>query len=107
MYLVQLLLPAGDPQDDAASEAHVAETRAELVEAFGGLTAYERAPAHGVWRAPGGSVALDTVVMVEVVTRRFDRDWWRTYAERLRRRFRQEAIHVRAMPVELLDEDAI
>ena len=99
MYLVQLLLPAGDREDEAAAEAHVAETRAELVEAFGGLTAYERAPAQGVWQAPGGAVALDTVVMVEVVTRHFDRDWWRAYADRLRRRFRQEAIHVRAMPV--------
>ncbi len=108
MYLVQVLLPASNEAgDDAVLEGHVAETRAELVEAFGGLTAYQRAPAHGLWRSPGGGVARDDVVMVEVVTHGFDRAWWRDYTEKLRRRFRQDAIHVRAMPVELIDEDAV
>jgi hypothetical protein len=42
--------------------------------------------------------------MVEVVTDTFDRAWWRTYAARLAERFDQDSIHVRAVPVEMLDE---
>jgi hypothetical protein len=106
MYLVQLLLPASRQPDRAADE-HVARTRAELVEAFGGLTAYQRAPARGTWRSPEGDVEQDDVVMVEVVTPVFDRDWWRRYTAQLRSRFGQQAIHARAMTVELLDDDAV
>jgi hypothetical protein len=42
--------------------------------------------------------------MVEVVTDTFDRALWRTYAATLTERFRQESIHLRALPVELLDD---
>lgn len=107
MYLVQMLLPARSGAAGAAADEAVARTRAELVEAFGGLTAYQRAPAHGMWMAPEGELQRDDVVMVEVVTPHFDRAWWREYAETLRTRFRQQAIHIRAMPVELLDEEAV
>jgi hypothetical protein len=48
----------------------------------------------------------DDVVMIEVVTDVFDRTWWREYAVRLAGRFHQEAIHIRALPMQLLDDDA-
>jgi hypothetical protein len=41
---------------------------------------------------------------VEVVTETFDRAWWRAYVATLAARFEQESIHVRAVPVDLLDE---
>ena len=44
------------------------------------------------------------VVMVEVVTDAFDKAWWRTYAATLAERFGQESIHVRAVPVDMLDD---
>jgi hypothetical protein len=100
MVLIQLLLP--HPSDDAA----IARTRAELVQAFGGLTAYVQTPALGVWTSPEGGREQDQVVMIEVVAPRFDRAWWRPYSRELRQRFSQEAIHVRALAIELLDEDS-
>ena len=39
-------------------------------------------------------------------TDRFDRPWWREYARTLGQRFDQEAIHVRALAAELLDDEA-
>lgn len=106
MYLIQLLLPASLSKGDEAGADPVTQTRRELTEAFGGLTAYLRTPAVGVWTSPDGGRAHDEVVMVEVVAERFDRTWWREYAQRLARRFSQEAIHVRALQVDLLDPDA-
>ena len=42
--------------------------------------------------------------MVEIVTEKFDRAWWRAYAATLAARFNQERMHVRAVPVDMLDE---
>ncbi len=103
MVLVQLLLPvATSPTADDG--ALIRETRHELTERFHGLTAYVRSPAKGSWTAPDGRTEVDDVVMVEVVTRTFNRAWWRTYAATLATRFKQDRIHLRAMPVELLEE---
>ena len=102
MVLVQLLLPTnGAARDDGV--APLAQTRRELAERFNGLTAYLRSPAKGWWTAPDGHTDRDDVVMVEVVTEAFDRAWWRTYAATLAARFDQESIHVRAVPVDMLD----
>ena len=97
MFLIQVLLPrrAGG---GAIDEAAFARTREELADAFDGVTAYLRSPAEGVWIAPEGRKERDDVVMVEVLAPVFDRGWWRAYAATLATRFRQEAIHVRALP---------
>jgi hypothetical protein len=104
MVLIQLLLPTGGSTGEGPTP--LAETRRELAEKFTGLTAYVRSPAKGLWTGTDGRIEQDDVVMVEVVTESFDRAWWRTYTAILARRFRQDAIHVRAMPVDLLDEEA-
>ena len=96
MVLIQLLLPTSG--DNTAS---LAETRRDLVDRFKGVTAYVRSPAKGLWTAPDGHTEADDVVMVEVVTDTFDRRWWRAYAATLAGRFRQDTIHVRALPIEM------
>jgi hypothetical protein len=106
VVLIQILLPrttAASPLADGA----FARTRAELVEQFHGVTAYLRSPAIGVWTSPDGEREQDEVVMVEVVTKHFDRPWWKDYTARLAERFEQEAIHVRALHMEILDDDAV
>jgi hypothetical protein len=103
MVLIQLLLPTSGAAG-ADGLAPLAETRRELAERFHGLTAYLRSPAKGLWTAPDGHTEQDDVVMVEVVTDTFDRAWWRAYAATLAGRFGQDSIHVRAVPVNMLDE---
>ena len=103
MVLIQILLPTrGSAGDDGL--VLLAQTGQELADRFNGLTAYLRSPAKGLWTAPDGHTEQDDVVMVEVVTDIFDREWWRSYAAMLSIRFNQESIHLRAVPVELLDE---
>jgi hypothetical protein len=106
MVLIQLLLPVNTTRGQDAARQAFAVTRTELTDRFGGLTAYLRAPAVGVWTSPDGDREQDDVVMVEIVTDGFDRAWWRDYAGTLARRFDQEAIHVRALAMELLDDEA-
>jgi hypothetical protein len=100
VYLIQILLPRTLGGGEPVTDAGFAQTRAELVDAFEGVTAYLRSPALGAWTAPDGRVERDDVVMVEVLTDTFDRAWWRAYAETLARRFGQEEIHIRALPAE-------
>jgi hypothetical protein len=100
-FLVQILLPRRSNGNADSRDASFAQTRAELVERYDGVTAYLRSPAQGAWTSPDGRIERDEVVMIEVVTDRFERAWWRLYAETLAERFQQEAIHIRALPAEV------
>ena len=102
--LVQLLLPAA-----AGSRGRTSflDTRAELVEQFGGITSYVQAPAEGVWTSPDGDRDVDRMIMVEVVVTTFDRAWWRRYAATLATRFAERAIHIRTLEIDVLDPDAL
>lgn len=102
MHLIQILLPRYDAQKNRFAEELFARTRAELVEAFGGVTAYLRSPAAGAWIAPGGALERDEVVMVEVLVADLERRWWRDYIRTLETRFGQDEIHARALPSERL-----
>jgi hypothetical protein len=99
-YLIQVLLPRVRTNNEPIDDSLFAETRRELIDEFGGITAYTRAPAQGAWTSPDGRVERDDVVMVEVVTDAFDREWWRAFAATLESRFAQESIHVRAIAFE-------
>lgn len=105
MVLIQLLLPTSSPHS-GDGRTPFTKTHEELAARFTGLTAYTRSPAVGLWTSPEGHSEKDDVVMVEVVADRFDREWWGAFVETLRERFDQEAIHVRALPIEMLDDAA-
>lgn len=99
-YLVQLLLPLR-MRDGADVPAEMfAEVRAELTQRFGGVTAYSRSPATGLWKRTEAEIERDQVIMIEVVVEAFDREWWTQYRDRLARRFDQEEIHARAIAIE-------
>jgi hypothetical protein len=51
-------------------------------------------------REEDDSIERDQVIMVEVVVEVFDRDWWTAYREQLERRFGQEEVHARVLPME-------
>jgi hypothetical protein len=101
-WLVQILLPLYDNDGQRFSEDTFARTRAELLERFGGLTAYQRAPARGLWKADDGDVAKDDVAVFEVMSGDLDRDWWSAYRRELERRFRQDTIVIRALTHEIM-----
>lgn len=107
MVLIQLLLPTAVGAARRDATALLADTRRELADEFKGITAYVRSPAKGLWTSPDGRTEADDVVMMEIVAQTFNRQWWRHYAARLAARFDQETIHVRALPMTLLDDESI
>lgn len=101
MHLVQLLLPLYDNDSRAFDQEQFLQVQQTLTERFGGLTAYVRAPAAGVWK-DGSETVRDDVFVCEVMVQELDRAWWRSYRESLRLSFRQEVLVIRAHRVELL-----
>ena len=102
MHLVQLLLPLYDNDGRAFPSAHYASVRATLTDRFGGLTAYTRAPAQGLWSESDGPPKRDDIVVYEVMTDTLDRAWWADFRRSLERRFAQEELVIRALAVERL-----
>ena len=98
MYLIQILLPVPARTPDQTT---LSKTREELADRFGGVTAYARTPAEGIWVSPEGTKERDTMLMVEVFTEGFDRVWWKAYSKTLAERFKQEEIHIRAIHAEV------
>jgi hypothetical protein len=99
MRLVQILLPTHDNDGAAFPNAHFAAVRAELTDAFGGVTAYTRAPASGLWDE-GDAVVHDDIVIFETMVEQMDAAWWAEYRRKLEARFRQDEIVIRALPLE-------
>jgi hypothetical protein len=100
-WLVEILLPLtyndGSPVgDDVMSKIHK-----ELVERFGGLTAFTRSPAEGVWTSAAGA-SRDEIVVLEVMTRGLDRAWWSQWRKRFEGLLRQDEIVIRATHLERL-----
>lgn len=101
MHLVQLLLPLYADGGERLPQDLFAAVRQELVDRFGGLTAYSRAPARGLWD-DGGGVERDDIVVYEVMVQDLDRAWWAAYREALTTRLKQKELVVRAQGIELL-----
>ena len=109
MHLVQILLPLADNAGQPLPRALFAALARELTERFGGLTAYTRAPAEGLWRDEDAAertsdtpVVRDQIVIYEVMAQELDPAWWADRRRALERDFRQETVIVRAQELRLL-----
>jgi hypothetical protein len=102
VHLVQILLPVTDNGGEGFPPRHFETVRDVLTAHFGGLTAFTRAPAEGLWRSGSEKASRDDIVVLEVMAERIDRDWWSAYKRDLEARFRQREIVMRAQEIELL-----
>jgi hypothetical protein len=102
MYLVQLLLPVYDPKGRPFPESNFSTIRRELTDEFGGVTAYTRSPATGLWKKPRGGIEHDANLLFEVLVPRLNASWWQRYRQGLEKRFRQEHILIRRWGVKCL-----
>ena len=102
MHLVQILLPLFDNAGEAIPELQFRRVSGELTDRFGGVTAFTRAPAQGLWKDSGARTSHDEIVVVEVMVADLDRTWWTDYRSQLEKRFRQEVVVIRAQETEQL-----
>ena len=102
MFLVQLLLPIRDESGAPFPRAHYDTLARELTEHFGGVTAYTRAPASGLWEEPSGEKVRDDIVIYEVMADALDDAWWTTTRKRLEGQFEQQELVIRALEIRRL-----
>jgi len=102
MHLIQILLPVRDNEGESYPPELFGAVREALTERFGGLTAFTRAPAEGLWKRDGDGTSRDDIVVLEVMAETLDRAWWRACRRQLEERFRQEKVIVRAQEIETL-----
>lgn len=100
-HLVQIILPLRANGGKALPRSHFDEVKRELARVFGGVTAFTRSPAEGLWDNDQ-AVQAEDVVLYEVMTDRLDRAWWANYRSALEARFLQEMILIRAHEMEQL-----
>jgi hypothetical protein len=102
MHVIEIFLPLRRNDGSEQPPAIFAELRRELVERFGGLTAFSRAPADGLWEDEAGAVERDQIVIFEVMAETLDRGWWSELRARLEREFAQDEVLIRAASAERL-----
>ncbi len=100
-YIVEVLLPLNKKDGGQLPLGLFEEIKSDLAHAFGGVTAFSRAPAEGQWRNDE-AMEHDDIVVLEVMTHRLDRKMWTELRKRLERDFDQEEIVIRAHAIERL-----
>jgi len=99
MHLIKLLLPLHDNRNQPFDRAVFQVVRDELTEAFGGVTAYFRSPAVGLWQEDDKTINRDDVVTFEVLSSELNETWWTNYRKQLEERFRQDEVLIFASAV--------
>lgn len=95
MRVVEIFLPL-TYGDGSRAPAEIFELlKQELAEKFGGVTAYARSPAQGLWQN-GGQQQEDSIVIFEVMTDKVDKEWWAAFRSRLEALLRQEEVLIRS-----------
>ena len=100
--MTQLLLPLWSNGGEEFPHALFEQVRDELVRKFGGLTAYTRTPASGLWQEKDGIRVHDDIIVYEVMVKNLDEGWWSSYREKLEQRFSQDKMVIRAQEIRLL-----
>jgi hypothetical protein len=100
-FLIQIFLPVYDNSGNRFQSSHYMKVRSQLIKKFGGLTAYTRAPAVGLWDS-GSAITQDDIIVFEVMAEALNRKWWRGFKRKLELAFRQQEIMIRAQTYETL-----
>jgi hypothetical protein len=98
-WLIEILLPLAYNDGSPIGDDVLSDIRQQLVDRFGGLTAFTRSPAEGVWTSEAGA-QHDDVVVLELMAPVLDRPWWRAWRKRIETLLDQEEIVVRATRIE-------
>jgi hypothetical protein len=91
VYLIEIFLPLADNDGQPFADAKFIEVRDTLTKTFGGVTAFTRAPAQGVFR-DGGKETRDDLIILEVMAETLNREAWSRYRKQLESDFAQDEI---------------
>jgi hypothetical protein len=100
--LVQLLVPLQDKHGQTYPRGVFDDLARTLTDRFGGVTAYTRAPATGLWEDDSGETVRDQVLVYEVMVEDLDIAWWKAFRAELEAKLGQDEIVIRAQTMRRL-----
>lgn len=100
--LFQILLPLFNRDGEPIAVEYYKDLRAELTQHFGGLTTYSRAPATGVWKDPNDDLAVDKIIVYEVISDERNLKYWKNLKNALEKKFDQDEILIRCLNIEII-----
>ncbi len=92
MHLIKILLPLRDNEQQKFPAHYFEKVRDDLTERFGGVTAFSRSPAIGLWKETDEDIRRDDVVIFEVIAEQLEEEWWTEYRRGLQNQFRQDEL---------------
>jgi hypothetical protein len=101
-HLIQILLPLTTNSGLEQPQELFREFESDLIERYGGLTAYIQSPAQGHWKDGDDRTSKDQIVVFEVMARVLDASWWSARRQQAEKDFGQSQIVIRATKVVLL-----
>ncbi|AZO55707.1 hypothetical protein EJ077_21475 [Mesorhizobium sp. M8A.F.Ca.ET.057.01.1.1] len=101
MHLIQILLPRADNDGRPFAREDFDRVKEELANRFKGVTAYLQAPAEGLW-LQGAESTRDDIIIFEVMAEELELADWHDRRAELERRFRQDEVMIRYMPIGLV-----
>lgn len=102
MHLVEIFLPHNSNEGTPLPSDEFKRVREQLVERWGGVTAFTRTPAKGVSLLNENEREEDELIVYEVMVKRIDKLWWLSYKRDLETRFRQREILIRVTAVTVI-----
>lgn len=99
MFLIEIFLPINSNEGTHQPSVEFRRVQEQLVERWGGVTAFTRTPAKGLSVQNGNERVEDEIIVYEVMVKRIDKLWWLNYKRDLEARFHQQEILVRATTV--------
>jgi hypothetical protein len=95
MYLIEILLPLYDNEGRRLPKKLFDQTSRSLAKSHGGVTAYTRSPAVGLWKSRGSQLKKDEIIVYEVVTPDWNPKLWKHRRQKWEMAFRQDSILIR------------
>lgn len=92
MHLIHILLPLRDNEKQKFPAQYFEKVREDLTERFGGVTAFSRSPAVGLWKETNEDIRRDDMVIFEVIAEQIEENWWTQYRKRLQSQFHQDEL---------------
>lgn len=102
LHLVKIYIPLASNSGVAFAPEKFSAVKKELLDQFGGLTAFTQAPADGLWEQNSNSLDHDKIVIFEVLTKTLNPRWWDKYRKKLEQEFSQDSIQIFSQKVRKL-----
>jgi len=99
---IEVFIPLYDKEGNRFSDHLYQSVSKQLIKDFGGITAYIRSPAVGIWENSDGIQIKDDHVIYEIMVSEIDHSYWKQFKKKLELQFAQKELIIRQSEIGLI-----